>query len=72
MSGAAGTAYTDDYGSSYSIHETKFVNPVTGADTLLFVLVNESGTVLRASSDTRAPREWVKDFFLKFSPNDLT
>ena len=59
------TYYIDDYNSTYTIHETTFTNPVNGNPTLLFVLVNESGTVLRASADTWSPKTWVSDFGLR-------
>lgn len=57
--------YIDDYNCVYTIHETTFTNPVNGNPTLLFVLVNESGTVLRAATETWSPKTWVNDFGLR-------
>lgn len=59
------TNYLDDYNSVYSIHETTFANPVNGNPTTLFVLVNESGTVLQASTASWSPSHWVRDFGLR-------
>ena len=58
-------SFTDDYGATYTIHETTFPNPVTGASTVLFVLVNESGAILRASTATWDAKAWVRDFALQ-------
>lgn len=58
------TKFVDTYGSSYSITETTFLNPVTGAETVLFVMVNESGCVLNVSTHTWAPGDWVRDLEL--------
>ena len=58
------TTYIDEYDSIYTIHETTFTNPVNGNPTVLFVLINESGTVLRASTATWDTKVWVRDFAL--------
>lgn len=61
------TFYESDLGSKYSLHEVTFPNPVTGADTVLFVLVNESGFILRASTATWDVNSWMRDFSLELS-----
>lgn len=64
--------YKDDYGSHYRIFETTFENPVTKNPTLLFTLVNESDTVIKASVSSYDVANWVTGYqltLLKSSPD---
>ncbi len=56
--------YTDSYGSTYVIHETTFVNPASKNETLLFVLTNESDSVLAVSTASWDIKTWIQTFGL--------
>ena len=56
--------YTDSYGSTYVIHETTFVNPASKNETLLFVLTNESDSVLAVSTASWDIKSWIQSFGL--------
>ncbi len=56
--------YTDSYGSTYVIHETTFVNPANRNETLLFVLTNESDSVLAVSTASWDIKTWIQTFGL--------
>lgn len=53
--------YTSPEGINYAIHETTFINPGTGLETLLFVMVNEGGAVIRATASSMEAAKWVRD-----------
>jgi hypothetical protein len=53
--------YTSPEGINYTIHETTFLNPGTGLETLLFVMVNEGGAVIRATASSMEAARWVRD-----------
>ena len=52
--------YADSYGSTYFIHETTFVNPANQNETLLFVLTNESDSVLAVSTASWDVKSWIQ------------
>ena len=56
--------YTSPEGINYTIHETTFINPGTGLETLLFVMVNESGSVVKVTTSSMEVVRWVREFDL--------
>jgi hypothetical protein len=56
--------YTSAEGHRYTIHETTFLNPGTGLETLLFVMVNESGAVVKVTTSSMEVVRWVREFDL--------
>jgi hypothetical protein len=56
--------YTSAEGHQYTIHETTFLNPGTGLETLLFVMVNESGAVVKVTTSSMEVVRWVREFDL--------
>lgn len=63
------TDYADPHNSTYRIHETTFVNPVNGNETLLFVLTNESDSVLQVSTASWDVDSWIRSFELTLRPS---
>lgn len=64
MVASMNATYTSPDGATYVAHETTFVNPGNGLETLLFVLVNESGAVVRVTAASMEAARWVEDFDL--------
>ena len=58
------TTYISPEGVIYDLHETKFINPANGLETVLFVLTNESGAVVRTSASSWDVRKWVDEHAL--------
>jgi hypothetical protein len=56
--------YTSPEGLEYTIHETTFINPGTGLETLLFVMVNESGAITKVTASSVEVVRWVREFDL--------
>jgi len=61
--------YIDPHGSVYRIYETDFVNPSNGTKTVLFVLINESNSVLQVSTASWDVDSWVRSFDLTLRPS---
>ncbi len=59
--------YISPEGLEYTIHETTFINPGTGLETLLFVMVNESGAVAKVTTSSMDAARWVREFDLALS-----
>jgi hypothetical protein len=62
------TEYISPEGVIYILHETSFINPGNGLETVLFVLVNESGAVVRTSASSWEVNRWVFEHALDLNP----
>lgn len=56
--------YISPAGIEYKIYETTFINPGTGLETLLFVMVNESGSVVKATAASMEAARWIDEYQL--------
>jgi hypothetical protein len=65
------TEYISPEGIIYILHETSFINPGNGLETILFVMVNESGAVVRTSASSWDVKRWVWEHSLDLCPARL-
>jgi hypothetical protein len=61
------TNYLTPDGVPYILHETTFINPGTNLETLLFVVVNESGAVVKACASSTEIVQWINQYELRLT-----